>query len=112
MSKELPTFQELLERDKDLIEKSAKSRKTKELEPEWVMLAEFGLFFGWQAVMDVRNDSISFGEMNKLLTAARRIKAIERYNTVFDTYSATNAIHDKGKSFKQTLKGIKETFNE
>lgn len=110
MSNELPTLQELLERDKAVIKKATNVRKSRELEPEWILLAEFGLFFGWQAVQDVRNDNISFAEMNKLLAAARRIDSQNRYNKVMDMYAATIAVHDKGKSLKQTLKGIKDSW--
>lgn len=112
MKDELPTFDELLQRDADIIQESHKSREKSRLEPEWVLLAELGLHFGWQAVMDVREDKISFAEMNKLLAAARRLDSMNRYNRVMDTYVANIALHDKGKALKQTLKGIKETWQQ
>lgn len=112
MNNELPTLQDLLERDADKIAQFKREKKAKKIEPEWILLAEFGMYFGWSAVMDARNDVISFAEMNKLLAAARRIEATNRYNEVIDTYSAIVAVHDKGKALKQTLKGIRQTFNE
>lgn len=115
MSNELPTFDELLQRDADKIEEIKKvvnGRKKSKVEPEWLLIAEFGLYFGWQAVLDVRNDVISFGEMNKMLAATRSIKATERYNRVIDAYAASIALHDKGKALKQTLNGIRDTINE
>lgn len=108
----LPTFQELLERDAEKIKEIGKSLNKARLEPEWLILAEFGSYFGWQAVMDVRNDNITFQEMHKLLAASRRLESIRRYNNVMDTYAANIAIHDKGKALKQTLKGIKDSWHE
>lgn len=112
MNKELPTLQELLERDADKITEIKRARSKKKVEPEWLLLAEFGLYFGWQAVQDVRQDKISFDEMNKLLAATRSIDAINRYNRVMDNYAAIIAPHDKGKALKQTLKGIKDTWQQ
>lgn len=110
MNKELPTLQELLERDALKIKELSKSREKSKIEPEWVLLAEFGLFFGWQAVVDARNDKISFQEMNKLLSAARRIESTNRYNRIIDNYVAIAAQYDKGKALKATLKEIKNTW--
>lgn len=107
---EVPNLQELLERDADKIAEIKKFRDKSKLEPEWLLLAEFGLFFGWQAVIDARQDKISFDEMNKLLAAARRLDSMNRYNRVIDTYTAVIAPHDKGKALKQTLKGIRDTW--
>lgn len=112
MSNELPTLQELLQRDADKISEIKRSRDRNKIEPEWLLLAEFGLYFGWQAVQDVREDKISFQEMNKLLAAARRIDSMNRYNKVMDQYVTIIAPHDKGKALKQTLKGIKESWQQ
>lgn len=112
MSNELPTFQDLLERDAEKIKEMRKVRSDSKIEPEWVMLAEFGMYFGYQALQDVRHDVISFAEMNKLLTAARRLEALKRYNNVIDSWTVTIAPHDKSKAVKQTLKGIKDSLNE
>ena len=99
-----------MERDASKIKELKKSRENKKIEPEWVLLAEFGLFFGWQAVVDAREDKISFQEMHKLVIAARRIESTNRYNRIIDNYVAVIAPHDKGKAFKSTLKGIKDTW--
>lgn len=112
MSKENPTLQELLQRDADKIAETRRVRDKSKIEPEWLLLAEFGLYFGWQAVKDVREDKMSFDDMNKLLAAARRIESTNRYNRVIDTYSAIIAPHDKGKALKQTLKGIRDTWQQ
>ena len=112
MNSESPTLQELLERDADKIKASSRGRDKNKLEPEWVLLAEFGLYFGWQAVQDVRQDNISFSEMNKLLAAARQAESTKRYNRVMDQYATAIAPHDKGKALKQTLKGIRSTWQQ
>lgn len=112
MNNENPSLNELLERDKDLIQELEKARDGGKVEPEWVLLAEFGLYFGWQAVKDVREDNISFQEMNKILSAARKIRAMNRYNEVMDIYLAYAAVHDKkgAAALKETLKSLKRTW--
>lgn len=112
MNKDSLSFQQLLERDAAKIREAHKARVKDKLEPEWVVLAEFGMYYGWQAIVAVRNDEITFQDMNKLLAGARQITATHRYNNIIDNYVAVIAPHDKAKSFKQTLKGIKDTFNE
>lgn len=36
-------------------------------------LAEFGYYYGWQAIQDVRENKISIDEMNVLLEGARKV---------------------------------------
>lgn len=112
MNNEKPSLEELLERDKEAIEQLQKAREGGKVEPEWVLLAEFGLYFGWQAVKDVREDRLSFEELNKMLSAARKIKAMNRYNEVMDIYLAYAAVHDKkgAAALKETLKSLKRTW--
>lgn len=109
-----PSLQELLERDKDVIEQLQKKRKSSAIEPEWVLLAEFGLHFGWEAVRDAREDKISFAEMNKLLAASRALKAAERYNVILDIYTANAAVHDKkgATALKETLRDLKNKWQQ
>lgn len=101
-----------MERDADKIEALQRVKDSAKIEPEWLLLAEFGLYFGWEAVLSVREDKISYEEMNKLLKAARTMKAIDRYNNVMDIYAATIAPNDKAKALKETLKGLRNQWHQ
>lgn len=90
-----PTIQDLLERDKDKIAELSRNRASERPDPMWELLAEFGLYFGWQATLDAMNDEISFRDFNDLLKAARRIDAAKRHNFVLDTYMANAASQTK-----------------
>ena len=56
-------------------ERTADKNINNKISSEIYMLAEFGLMFGWQAVMDVKNDTITGEEMFALLEAGRKVLA-------------------------------------
>ena len=56
-------------------ERTADKNINNKISSEMYMLAEFGLMFGWQAVMDVKNDTITGEEMFALLEAGRKVLA-------------------------------------
>lgn len=43
---------------------------------EMYLLAEFGLMFGWQAVMDVRENRITLEEMFALIEAGHKVQSV------------------------------------
>ncbi len=43
---------------------------------EMYLLAEFGLMYGWQAVMDVRADRITLEEMFALIEAGHKVQSV------------------------------------
>lgn len=109
---ENPTLQDLLERDKDVIGGLKRQGETSKIEPEWVMLAELGLYFGWEAIRDARANQITIEEMHKLIVAGRKLKALERYNGVMDTYSAFMGTQSKkgASSLKDTLRNLRKQW--
>lgn len=56
-------------------ERTADKNINNKISSEMYMLAEFGLMFGWQAVIDVKNDTITGEEMFALLEAGRKVLA-------------------------------------
>lgn len=100
------TLDEMMQRDAAIIKSFRKSTTSTKVEPEWTLLAEFGLYFGWQAVLDVRENRISFAEMHELIKAARVIKIVERYNFTVDVASASNP-GEKGKTLEKHLNELK-----
>lgn len=56
-----------------------------EISPEIYMTAEFGYYFGWQAIQAVRNNEIGLAEMYALNEAARKVW----YNKLIENSRAT-----------------------
>lgn len=104
------TLQDLLERDKDKIQKTARNTKATVVDPEDEMLAEFGLYFGWEAIWAVKTNSITANDMQTLTMGARKVNAANRYNEVVDMYTAFAATQTKegGKALKERLSEIRK----
>lgn len=56
-------------------ERTANKNINNKISSEMYMLAEFGLMYGWDAVMSVRNDELTGEEMFALLEAGRKVLA-------------------------------------
>lgn len=56
-------------------ERTAKKNINNKISSEMYMLAEFGLMYGWEAVRDVKNDTITGEEMFALLEAGHKVLA-------------------------------------
>lgn len=104
MSEDKLTLEQLLERDKDKIGELSKLKSATEIDPEWLLLAEFGSYYGYQAIVDVRKNVISAEDMQQLLAGARRIENLNRYNRIIDQYTAFAATQTKGGV--KALKGL------
>lgn len=59
-------------------ERTAVKNIKNKISPEMYMLAQFGLMYGWQAVMDVRNNLITGEEMFALLEAGQKVQATQQ----------------------------------
>lgn len=106
----MPTeFQKLLERDKEKIALMKKERQQDptHVDPEDELLAEFGLYFGWDAVWAVKTNSIDQQTMMSLIFGSRKIKNAERYNRVIDTYYAM-----AGSQSKQGSKALERHLGD
>ena len=110
----MSAWDELLQRDAEKIKQIGESRKAvvakQGVEPEFLLLAEFGLFFGWQAVQGAMNNEISFAQMHKLLEGARRVESINRYNRLIDAFAVKVSPHDKNKMFNRLTEEIKRSW--
>lgn len=84
-----------------------------EISPEIYMVAEFGYYYGWQAVQAVRNNEISLTEMYALNEAARKVwynKLVEnsRASMVATASAMAGKKQDAVKSFDSGMKPFKE----
>lgn len=80
------------------------SNKGAKVSPEIYMLSEFGYYYGWQAVMAVRDNEITFDEMNVLLEGARKVwysKLIETggVNTIAGSFKTKGSYNDAMKPY-------------
>lgn len=94
-------------------ERTADKNINNKISSEMYMLAEFGLMYGWDAVIDVKNDTITGEEMFALLEAGRKVlanRAIERGVTTSVAIGSQfskhpNQVFDRGmKEFRERAK--------
>lgn len=70
-------------------------------------LAEFGYYYGWQAIQDVRMNIISMDEMNVLLEGARKVW----YSKLVETGGlqvVSNSFRSGSKSYEEAMRPYKE----
>lgn len=87
----------------------ADSQKIK-VSPEWRMIAEFGYYFGWEAVKDVRDKTsgLTGEEMRVLLEGAKRVWAEKEYEMAQVMFIATASANSKKPvaKFRELTKDI------
>lgn len=101
------TLEQLLERDKDKLGELARLREQNQVAPEEMLIAEFGLYYGYEAMLSVMNNEITYKQMSDLTLAARKIEGQKRYNRVIDAYAAHIATKAK-KPHNTITKYLKE----
>jgi hypothetical protein len=82
------------------------------VDQEWLLLAEFGMKFGWQAYLDAKNDSrdengnliVSGVEMLTLIEASRKIEWAKVYNDARSSLIGTGSAQSKKPA--QTFKSL------
>ena len=76
---------------------------------EFYLLADFGLMFGWQAVLDVRDDKITWEEMFALLEAGHKVQSAHMLDEgVMTTTAIGTAFSKKGHAQKTFNEGMKK----
>lgn len=104
----MPNLLDLLPEDerKKAIERGRKrfaqneARKGMKISPEIYATAEFGYYYGWDAIQAVRNNEITLDEMNTLLEGARKVwysKLVEQggITTVAGTFKSGNSSYSE-----------------
>lgn len=82
----------------DLAKIEAKVGKSVKVDIEDLLLAEFGMKFGWEAYKDARDDKIKSNEMITLLTASRKIDALNLYNNAQAAFIGAGSAQSKKPS--------------
>jgi hypothetical protein len=88
------------------LQERAKQREQNALDEEWVAIAEFGMYFGWDGVQAVLKDEITSAEMEVLLKSARKIVTRDVYKQAESTFIAMISANQKDavSAFKQNTK--------
>lgn len=86
------------------------------VDTEWLLLAEFGMKFGWQAYLDAKNDAtddngnllVSAAEMLTLLEASRKIEWAKVYNDARSSLIGSGSAQSKhpSKTFTSLTRDI------
>jgi hypothetical protein len=71
---------------------------------EWMLLAEFGKAYGWEAYKAARDDEIPSSEMLTLIEANRKLEAIQLYRD--SQSSLIGAISAKSKKPGSTFRSL------
>lgn len=79
---------------------------------EWLLLAEFGITFGWQAYLDAKNDRrdengnlyVNGAEMMTLIEASRRLRAGEMFENAQTSF--IGAVSGQTKKAAQTFNNL------
>ena len=76
---------------------------------EFYLLADFGLMFGWQAVLAVRNNEITWEEMFALLEAGHKVQSTHMLDEgVMTTTAIGTAFSKKGQAQKTFNQGMRK----
>lgn len=76
---------------------------------EMFLLADFGIMYGWQAVMAVRNNEITWEEMFALLEAGHKVQSThELDDAVMTTTAIGTAFSKKGQAQKHFNQGMRK----
>lgn len=75
---------------------------------EWMLLAEFGRAYGWEAYKAARNDEISLDELMVMVEANRRLEYLEQYRMAEASFAGSGSAQSRKPSttFKSLTKGI------
>lgn len=91
--------------------RSVEASKVK-VSPEDLFVAEFGYYFGWEAMVSLANNEITFDDANVLLAGARKVwnaKLVDMASIMFTASAAAQS----GKKAKQVMqKGLDEFMKQ
>lgn len=87
----------------------APSEKKNKISNEMFLLADFGIMFGWRAVMAVRNNEITWEEMYALLEAGHKVQSTHELDDAIMTSTAIGAsFAKKGEGQRIFNQGMKK----
>lgn len=102
---------ELTQEDLDKVAARKEKDDATKVSPEWRLLSEFGMYYGWEAIVAVRKNEISIDEFNSLLAGARKAWAARLIDLSTVVYTSLVASNSK-KPQTAINRGLKEFIKE
>lgn len=81
-----------------LLARASSRSTTPKIDAEHLVIAEFGMYFGWGGIEAIFNDAISGDTMEWLLEAARRVDIRNQFNGASGTFTAVASANAKHPS--------------
>lgn len=100
------SLEDISQEDIDKVERLKSGKKTPHIEPEWLMLSEAGVYFGYGVIRAALSNEISKSELMQLILGARKIQnisIIDSANAVRAAYVSTKS-KNSNKVYKDMLK--------
>jgi len=86
--------------------KAEEDRRTR-VDPEWSIIAEYGLMYGHDGIEAILGNRIGLDEVITLIDAGRRLEARKVLDLAHATFVATAAAHSGKKAPSVMQKGLK-----
>lgn len=106
--KPLKSLPSLSGTDKAKVERAKKSGESVKVDDFQLTIAEFGIYYGWDAVKDVLDNKIDGETMMWLLVSARKVAMRHRYFNA--QTSMIGAVSANSKNVKKTFTKLTEDF--
>jgi hypothetical protein len=92
-------------------ERKANDEKLK-VDPEWLALAEFGYYYGWDAIQAVLSNEIDGETLVMLLQGARKLEARRFYDNAKASFIGGASANSKkpSQTFTKAVKGIEKSM--
>jgi hypothetical protein len=84
-----------------------RSEKSK-VNSSWLLMAEFGYYFGWQGIQSIRNNEITLDEAEMLIIGARKIWRGQVYDHSSAVLIGSSSASSKkpGQTFKKLTREL------
>lgn len=106
-----------LEISKEDLAKATRAKKRAEtssvkVNPEWFTIAEFGYYFGWEAIKAIKNNDIEMDEVRTLIAGARKVWAGRAYDIAHASFLGASSAQSKkpAQSFKKGIQGFEKAM--
>lgn len=107
-----PKTIDLTPEDEAKVERLKRSKEKTKVSPEELLVAEFGYYYGWQAMLDLLDNKVTLEDAMKLLEGGRKVWNSKMVDQAYAMYIASAAANS-GKKSKQILqKGLNEFIKQ
>jgi hypothetical protein len=96
------------------LKKLQRQKQRNSLDPEWVYIASFGMYYGFTGVEAILSNKITIEQANNLLRAAKKLEASKTIDNAVATQAAVASANSKKpkqvfeRAMKKFIKQAKE----